>query len=325
MVTRDARRLARLREQKPQEKLEVEPEQDSSVTPDTNAPGLLDAAAVRNTGAGPTLSRTVAAAVGNRAFTGLVTRAQQQGAGLMRQEGGTATSSAPESTDAPAPESIDTPAGPETVTTDYGTFAVYPDDFIGPLPAAKAGAGHTWPVRQADYARIQIAIESVRGGAAGVVVEGSATFKSAVLLDLAWLLTQSVGHELVESMVRTGKTVTIKETGGGNATGYASDADSYEREDGTPGPGSNTTVDYNTGEWNPYGGTEAWMTRPPAIGLAHEMVHAWTGMNGTRARGETAGVKRRELQATGLDEFSSAALTENRFRAAFGLPLRPRY
>lgn len=317
MATRDARRLARLRERKPEEKLEVEREQEPSLTPETDAADVLDAAAVTNTGAGLTLSRKVAAAVGNRAFTGLVARAQQQGSGLMRQEGGTATSSAPESTDAPA--------GPETVTTDYGTFAVYPDDFIGPLPAAEAGADHTWPVRQADYARIQVAIESVRGGAAGVVVEGSATFKSAVLLDLAWLLTQSVGHELVESMVRSGKTVTIKETGSGNATSYASNADSYEREDGTPGPGSNTTVDYNTGEWNPYGGTEAWMTRPPAIGLAHEMVHAWTGMNGTRALGVTAGVKRRELQATGLDEFSSAALTENRFRAAFGLPLRPRY
>jgi hypothetical protein len=317
MVTRDARRLARLREQRPEEKLEVEPAQDGSVTSQTEAPDVLDGADVRNTAAAPTLSRKVAAAVGNRAFTGLVAQARQQGAGLMRQEGGTATSSAPESTDAPA--------GPQTVTTDYGTFAVYPDDFTGPLPAAESGAGHTWPVRQADYARIQVAMESVRGGAAGVVVEGSATFKSAVLLDLAWLLTQSVGQELVESMVGTGKTITIKETGGGNATGYASNTDSYERADGTPGPGSNTTVDYNTGEWNPYGGTEAWMRRPPAIGLAHEMVHAWTGMNGTRALGATAGVNRRELQATGLGEFSRAALTENRFRAAFGLPLRPRY
>jgi hypothetical protein len=317
MVTRHARRLARLRELRPKEPLEVQAPQDPSVSAQTGAPDGLDGAAVTNTGAGPALSRKVAAAVGNRAFTGLVARAQQQGSGLMRQEGATATPAAPGSTGAPA--------GPQTVTTDYGTFSVYPDDFIGPLPAAEAGAGHTWPVRQADYARIQVAMESVRGGAAGVVVEGTDTFKSAVMLDLAWLLTQSVGHELVESIVRTGKTITLKESGGGNTTAYASNADSYERADGTPGPGSNTTVSYNTGEWNPYGGTDAWMRRPPAIGLAHEMVHAWTGMNGTRALGETAGVNRRELQATGLGEFSSAALTENRFRAAFGLPLRPRY
>lgn len=318
MVTRHARRLARLRELRPEEPLEVQAPQDARVTAQTQAPDGPDGAAITHTGAGPALSRKVAAAVGNRAFTGLVARAQRERAGLMRQEGATATSSAPES----AP---DAPAGPQTVTTDYGTFAVYPDDFIGPLPAAEAGAGHAWPVRQADYARIQVAMESVRGGAAGVVIDGTDTFKSAVLLDLAWLLTQSVGQELVESIVRTGKTITIKEAGGGNTTAYASNADSYERADGTPGPGSNTTVNYNTGEWNPYGGTDAWMRRPPAIGLAHEMVHAWTGMNGTRALGTTDGVNRRELQATGLGEFSSAALTENRFRAAFGLPLRPRY
>jgi hypothetical protein len=317
MVTRDARRLARLREQRPEQTPEVEPEQDLAAASETEAAGALDGAAATSAGAGPTLSRSIAAAVGNRAFTGLIARARRQDAMLMRQEGGTATTSAPAPTDAPA--------GPQTVTTDYGTFAVYPDDFVGPLPAAEAGAGHTWPVRQADYARIQVAVESVRGGAAGVVVEGSETFESAVLLDLAWLLTQSVGRELVDSIVGTGKTITIKQTGGGNATGYASNADSYERADGTPGPGSNTTVDYDTGEWNPYGGTDAWMRRPPAIGLAHEMVHAWTGMNGTRALGATAGVNRRELQATGLGEFSGAALTENRFRAAFGLPLRPRY
>src|SRR5918998_1574789 len=229
MAAGDAGRLARLRERKPEEKLEVDREREPSVTPKTDAADVLDAAAVTNTGAGLTLSRKVAAAVGNRAFTGLVARAQQQGAGLMRQEGGTATSSAPESADSPAPESTDAPAGPETVTTDYGTFAVYPDDFIGPLPAAEAGADHTWPVRQADYARIQVAIESVRGGAAGVVVDGTDTFKSAVLLDLAWLLTQSVGQELVESIVRTVKTITIKEAGGANTTAYASNADSYER------------------------------------------------------------------------------------------------
>jgi hypothetical protein len=55
------------------------------------------------------------------------------------------------------------------------------------------------------------------------------------------------------------------------------------------------------------------------------MVHAWTGVYGTRALYETAGVKRRELQATGLDEFATARLSENRFRVAFGLPERPVY
>jgi hypothetical protein len=56
------------------------------------------------------------------------------------------------------------------------------------------------------------------------------------------------------------------------------------------------------------------------------MVHAWTAVHGTRARGtNAAGTNRRELQATGLDEFQNLQISENRSRAAFGLPLRPRY
>jgi NleD-like pathogen effector protein (putative zinc metallopeptidase) len=319
MLTRHARRLARLRERRPEEQPEADPAQDAGLAAQADASPAPHGAVISSSGGAP-LSRQVAAAVGNRAFTGLVALAQRQHPGLMRQEGATATPAARESTTAAT-----APAGPQTVITDHGTFAVYPDDFVGPLPVAEAGAGHAWPVRQADYARIHVAMESVEGGAAGVTVEGSDAFKSAVLLDLAWLLTQSVGQELVESIVGTGRTLTLKASGGGNTTAYASNDDSYEREDGTPGPGSDTTVSYDIGEWNPYGGTEAWMRRPPAIGLAHEMVHAWTGMSGTRARGSTDGVNRRELQATGLGEFSGAALTENRFRAAFGLQPRPRY
>jgi len=249
------------------------------------------------------LSRELASAVGNRAFSALV----------ARQAAPTATPAAPAA------------GGVRTETTDFGTFAVHPDDFVGPLQAAEAGAGHVWPVREAEFARIKVAMESVRGGAAGVVINGDTAFKAAVMLDLGWLLTATIGRELLDAMAASGKTVTISATTAGNSTGYANNADSYERADGTPGPGSDTTVSYNTGEWNPYGGTEAWMRRPPAIGLAHEMIHAWTGMTGTRALGSDGGVSRREQQATGLGAFSAAAMTENRFRAAFGLPQRPRY
>lgn len=278
----------RRRDKRPER--EAEPAVETERTPD---PGLR----------ANVLSRQVATAIGNRAFSALV----------ARQDTATADPAAPAA------------GGPRTETTDYGTFAVYADDFMGPLPAAEAGAGHVWPVRKAEFARIKIAMNSVSGGAAGVVINGTATFKSAVMLDLAWLLTVSVGRELLDAMVASGKTVTIDATAGGNSTGYANNPDSYERADGTPGSGCNTTVSYNTGEWNPYGGTEAWMRRPPAIGLAHEMIHAWTGMTGTRALGSDGGVSRREQQATGLGTFSVAAMTENRFRAAFGLPQRPRY
>jgi hypothetical protein len=215
--------------------------------------------------------------------------------------------------------------GFRTVRTAYGTFLVYPDNFVGPLPVPDRTSAEGWPVREAVFARIQEVIDAISGGTSTIVIDGTDAFRTSVLTDLAWLMTVDVGRELIAAITATGKTLTIESTAGGNATSYDPDADSWENADGTPGAGSDVTVSYNTEEWNPYGGDEDWMRRPPAIGLAHEMVHAWTGMTGTRARGETEGVRRRELQATGLGEFSAARLTENRFREAFGMPLRPRY
>lgn len=231
----------------------------------------------------------------------------------------------------PGPAAVSAPPATQgRVVTDYGTFQVYPDDFIGPLPVGNRTSG-PWSVRQAELATIQTAVASIRSGVAGLKVIGTPAYKSAVVMDLAWLMTQSVGRELVQSLVGTGKSLTIQETTGGNVTSYTPDTDSWEVPapggigPPSPGIGSNVTIGYNNGEWNPYGGVETWMRRPPAIGLAHEMVHAWTGMSGIRAKGDTAGVRRRELQATGLGEFAQVHLTENRFRAAFALPERPRY
>lgn len=255
----------------------------------------------------------LAAALGNRAFGELVQRA------TLARDDGAATAT-------PAVE-------PRFVHTSFGDFSVYPDDAPLSLGAAQyrdnapgqSGPIAPMPVTESVFAQIEVAIQSVEGGAAGLVVTGGVAFKAGVLADLAWLMTQPVGMEMIEAMVATGKTLTISETGSGNTTGYDPDADSWPKADGTPGNGSNCRIAYNPGQWNPYGGAEAWMTRPPAIGLAHEMVHAWTGMTGTRAAGLTGGVKNRELQATGLGAYANAIYTENRFRVAFGLPERPRY
>jgi hypothetical protein len=52
--------------------------------------------------------------------------------------------------------------------------------------------------------------------------------------------------------------------------------------------GSDVLVQYdNTLRHVPLDGNEGWMKVPPAIGLAHdELVHAWTAMGATAARGE---------------------------------------
>lgn len=230
------------------------------------------------------------------------------------------------------PTSAQEGSGPETAameprleTTAYGVYEVWPDETsITLAPAARSDTFIS--MKESDFSRMQGQMAAIEGGLSAVVISGSDTFRTAVLSDLAWLQTQSVGGELVAELESSGYTVTLSETTGGNSAGYSPGADSWERADGTPGPGANVNISYNTVQWNPYGGTENWQTRPPAIGLAHEMVHAWTGVYGTRALGNSAdGDRRRELQATGLGEFSGAVLSENGFRAAFGLPLRPEY
>ena len=262
----------------------------------------------------------LATTLGNQAFTNLV---QRREAMLLRDNGGTATA-------APA-----APVTPRQKSTDFGVFMIYPDGTkLGPAAYHQMEPGAMGPtdafrVTEATFARIELALTAVKAGSGWLKIEGSAAFKGKVMPDLAWILTSSVGGEFWDAMAKSGHKMTIEETSGGNATGYDPDADSWEKDDGSPGKGCDVSIDYNPGEWNPYGDTEEWMTRPPAIGLAHEMVHGWTGMIGTRAKGtvDVSGVteKRREMQATGLGDWEKAKFSENKFRAAFGLPLRPRY
>ena len=229
-----------------------------------------------------------------------------------------------------APEPVDggtEPAiGPVGLSTEFGNFDIYPDDFIGPLPTSVRNA-ESWPVKQADFDNLVTRLTEVKNNASNLIITGTDPFKTGTMLDLAWLMTSGVGQDLVREIQESAHTVTIQQGAGGNATSYSPDADSYERPISPPeaGPGANVTVKYNPNILFIKDGSLAWHHRPPAIGLAHEMVHAWTGIYGMRALYDTAGVKRRELQATGLGEFATARISENRFRAAFGLPERPVY
>jgi hypothetical protein len=261
----------------------------------------------------------LARTMGNQAFTQLVHRHEAM---LLRENGGgTATAEAK--------------AKPREQNTEFGYFIIYPNtEKLGPAAYHQMAPGEYGPadafrVTEATFAKIELAMKAVKAGSGWLKLDGSDAFKAKVMPDLAWIMTSSVGQEFFDAMAKTGQKMTIKETTSGNATSYDPDADSWEKDDGTPGKGCDVTVEYNTGEWNPYGGTEEWMTRPPAIGMAHEMVHGWTGMMGTRAKGtvvvEGVTEKRREMQATGLGDWEKAKFSENKFRAAFGLPPRPRY
>ena len=251
----------------------------------------------------PSVARTLAAAVGNRAFSEYVARRRT----VARDDVAAAASE------------------PRRVQTEYGDFDVFPDELEGKLPVAQPGAGQVWPMRAGAFARLQASMAGILAKTWPVTITSEPRspvaqgFRPAVLLDLAWLQTQPVGAELIAAIAKTGKSLAITETLGDNTS-------RPEKE----GVASNATIRYNPASWSPVpllraglpldNGVEPeeWMRRPPAIGLAHELIHAWRFMTGTRADGE------HEEQAIGLGEFSDEAFTENRFREAFGLTARPR-
>lgn len=228
------------------------------------------------------------------------------------------------------------------VVRPYGSFTVYPDDFPATLGPPDYATG-SWPVRESEAGYIDAALQSIEGGAAGVRLEGDATFRQFTEMDLAYLMTTPAGRELAEAQVRSRSNLTIRPAATpqeGNSTVGGSSKQVMMTDDGKPGSGSDATIAYNPQNWQtPYaaaGLDEPWMTRPPAVGLGHEMVHAENYMTGTTASGAAMGwgadgnyklINNREFQATGLPFAGPGERehSENELRRQLGLPHRPKY
>jgi type VI secretion system secreted protein VgrG len=114
-------------------------------------------------------------------------------------------------------------------------------------------------------------VAAVQGcGFAGITIEGSAAFKEKTQAALKEIAATPSGAAMLAALKDSGKKVTIKETAGGNGCeGFSDDA---IKKDGKPGTGSDSTVLFNPERKSI--GSEKWETRPPAIGLGHELVHA---------------------------------------------------
>ncbi len=107
------------------------------------------------------------------------------------------------------------------------------------------------------------------------------SFQGKALQDLIALNGTPTGHNLLQSLNDSGKKVSVEHTTEGNATSFNPSAN--RKADGTPGtPMESVVVSYNpdspTSSPNP---TQPWQTRPPAIGLGHELIHADHGVHGT--------------------------------------------
>jgi uncharacterized Zn-binding protein involved in type VI secretion len=163
-----------------------------------------------------------------------------------------------------------------------------------------------------------------------IKIKGSEEFQKKVLADLAAIKKTATGTKLLEALDKSGKTVTIKETKGGNTTsGFTSQAKS---KDGDWGNGSDSTVAYNPDQKTI--STNTWGTRPPAVGLAHELIHAKHASEGsvdtTKVDNDskpdpadptkTAKEQDEEVRAVGLSPHDDEDITENKIRSEWDPP-----
>ncbi|WP_426754865.1 M91 family zinc metallopeptidase [Myxococcus sp. Y35] len=166
-----------------------------------------------------------------------------------------------------------------------------------------------------------------------VSVTGNADFTARVQSDLDALRSLPEGQALLRRLDGSGRSTTIRETTRGNTAGATNFNDGYMGTDGKPGKGTDSQVNYNPSRISL--GDEEWMSRPPVVGLFHELIHASDFVTGTLPRGETDGVINVEQSTVGLPydhdgdpstpRIEADRSTENDLRDELNLPTRPRY
>ncbi len=172
-------------------------------------------------------------------------------------------------------------------------------------------------------------------------VTGGAGLAQQVASDVTALLSLPDGRKLLTVLDDAHRIVNVTSSSAGNQTTILNPAAAFLRPGGRHGNGSPSTVSYDPYQTVIADGALPWQTRPPVVGLCHELIHATNAATGTlQPNASPTGVANLELQAIGLPfrgiafRFRPSApltaknpayLTENRFRALLGLASRTSY
>ena len=217
-----------------------------------------------------------------------------------------------------------------------GSFGV----LIGGKPAARMGdmTAHGGVIVKGE-ASVLIGETGFATAISHFVIQGNKDFKDQVIVDLYKIYQTPTGEAMLDAIHATGRQVSIVHTHGGNAVvGFTGQG--MVQPNGKPGKGSDSTIKYNhTNEH--LGGAEKWQTRPPAIGLAHELVHVHQAATGTVSVEkidndhkpditQPSGIhqeKRAEVEAVGAPPNDNKPYSENKVRAEWDpqQPARPYY
>ena len=171
-----------------------------------------------------------------------------------------------------------------------------------------------------------------------IVIEGSDDFKKKVNSCIDQIEDTESGRKLLRDIWASGKVVTIKETAIGNSCGDF-DSSAFVRDDGSLGSGSSSTINFNPDRTQI--GSETWEKRPPAIGLAHELVHAAHAASGSIRMNPVDDDNRidasdpskivqqpaEEVRTVGIYPYDGEPYSENSIRSEWGpvQPSRPWY
>src|SRR6266545_2839934 len=174
----------------------------------------------------------------------------------------------------------------------------------------------------------------------GIVIKGAKDFVEKAQSHLDQIARVPTGGRLLRSLASRGLTVTLvpssraNESRPDNYRAAVAPGKSLRWRDETgrqrtvrgSGAGSNTTIKYNP-DSSSIGSAEAWQRQPPAIWLAHELIHADDAAYGRMDPEVIDGVRNYERQAIGLPPYEMKEFTENRLRAEWGepQPARPKY
>jgi len=167
----------------------------------------------------------------------------------------------------------------------------------------------------------------------GIIIKGAKDFVEKT----QWILDQvarvPMGGRLLRSLASRGLTVTLvpsSRTNEARPDNYRAavapgkslrwrDESGRERTIRGVGGGSNTTIKYNP-DLSSVGFAAAWQRQPPAIWLAHELIHADDAAHGRMDPEMIDGVRNYERQAIGLPPYEMKEFTENKLRAEWGEP-----
>lgn len=185
---------------------------------------------------------------------------------------------------------------------------------------------------------LSIAATSLGGSLPSLVrdcihVDEPEAFRNAVIADLEKIHATPTGKELLASLANSGKKVSILYSMGNNSMlAYDTPAGRFRQADGAEGVGTGSEIGYNPAK--EYISDNEWGTRPAAIGLAHELVHAEQAAYGRMSTAKADNDGRmdggnpakpvqedvRELEAVGVPPQDEYPFSENKIRAEWNPP-----